>query len=79
MLGRVAVYDPKTQSWKERGLPGDNPMAYAVYVDENDLVWSSDLEQIHWYDLIQFRKPLIRSLCPFLRQTYDKFWVSQVK
>jgi virginiamycin B lyase len=42
MLGRVAVYDPKTQSWKERGLPGDNPMAYAVYVDENDLVWSSD-------------------------------------
>jgi len=40
--GQVAVYDPKTQSWKEWRLPGDNPMAYAVYVDENDLVWLSD-------------------------------------
>jgi virginiamycin B lyase len=40
--GQVAVYDPKTQAWKEWRLPGDNPMAYAVYVDENDFVWLSD-------------------------------------
>jgi virginiamycin B lyase len=38
----VAVYDPATQIWKEWRLPGENPLPYAVYVDDQDMVWVSD-------------------------------------
>ncbi len=41
-VGQLAVYSPLTGDWKEWQLPGDNPMPYAVYVDEKDLVWVSD-------------------------------------
>ena len=37
--GQVSVYDPADQSWREWRLPGDRPQAYAVYVDEQDMVW----------------------------------------
>jgi virginiamycin B lyase len=40
--GTVAVYTPATGRWQEWRLPGDAPMAYAVYVDETDAVWLSD-------------------------------------
>jgi virginiamycin B lyase len=40
--GNVSVYDPESEEWQTWHLPGDNPMAYAVYVDENDMVWLSD-------------------------------------
>jgi virginiamycin B lyase len=40
--GQVAVYDPRTQAWREWRLPGRSPQAYAVYVDERDVVWLSD-------------------------------------
>lgn len=40
--GRVAVYDPKTERWREWKLPGKRPKAYAIYVDEKDRVWLSD-------------------------------------
>ena len=40
--GQVAVHDPSDGSWQEWPLPGDNPMTYAVYVDENDIVWLTD-------------------------------------
>ncbi|MDW7774031.1 MAG: hypothetical protein SCH71_14185 [Desulfobulbaceae bacterium] len=40
--GQLALYDPKSGSWKEWKLPGEKPQAYAVYVDENDIVWLSD-------------------------------------
>jgi virginiamycin B lyase len=40
--GQVGVYDPATQQWREWRLPGDAPMAYAVYVDERDDVWITD-------------------------------------
>ena len=40
--GQVAVYDPTNISWKEWKLPGDHPQAYAVYIDEKDIVWLSD-------------------------------------
>jgi virginiamycin B lyase len=40
--GQVAVYDPADDSWREWRLPGDQPLAYAVYVDEHDGVWLSD-------------------------------------
>jgi virginiamycin B lyase len=40
--GQVAVYDPANDSWKEWKLPGSGPQAYAVYVDEQDIVWLSD-------------------------------------
>ena len=40
--GQVGVYDPATDSWEEWPLPGDAPQAYAVYVDEADVVWLTD-------------------------------------
>lgn len=40
--GQVAVYDPSDGSWREWPLPGERPQAYAVYVDEQDMVWLSD-------------------------------------
>ena len=38
----MAVYDPSTGEWREWKLPGSEPRAYAVYVDERDMVWLSD-------------------------------------
>ena len=40
--GQVAVHDPADGSWREWKLPGGGPMTYAVYVDENDIVWLTD-------------------------------------
>jgi virginiamycin B lyase len=40
--GQVGVYDPKSKEWREWTLPGDAPQAYAVFVDERDLVWLTD-------------------------------------
>jgi len=40
--GQVGMYDPKTNTWREWKLPGDDPQAYAVYVDDKDTVWLSD-------------------------------------
>jgi virginiamycin B lyase len=36
------MHDPASGAWKEWPLPGDNPKAYAVYVDDKDKVWASD-------------------------------------
>ena len=36
------MYDPADESWQTWRLPGNAPSAYAVYVDENDVVWLSD-------------------------------------
>ena len=36
------MYDPANNSWREWKLPGDRPQAYAVYVDDQDMVWLSD-------------------------------------
>ena len=38
--GQLARYDGS--SWKEWKLPGNNPMAYAVFVDDADIVWVTD-------------------------------------
>ncbi len=40
--GQVGRYDPATQSWREWRLPGPDPAAYAVFVDDVDDVWLSD-------------------------------------
>ncbi len=44
--GNLSVHDPLAPAaqpaWKTWRLPGDNPRAYAVYVDEQDKVWVSD-------------------------------------
>jgi virginiamycin B lyase len=40
--GNLARYDPATAEWREWRLPGEEPQAYAVYVDERDDVWLSD-------------------------------------
>ncbi len=36
------MFDPATGEWQEWRLPGPGPRAYAVYVDEADIVWLSD-------------------------------------
>lgn len=40
--GQVSVFDPVGKTWRSWKLPGESPRAYAVYVDENDLVWLTD-------------------------------------
>lgn len=40
--GQVSVYDPAGNSWRSWKLPGEDPLTYAVYVDEHDKVWLSD-------------------------------------
>jgi virginiamycin B lyase len=40
--GKLGLYDPLTNSWKEWSLPGNNPKPYAVFVDDRDMVWLSD-------------------------------------
>jgi len=40
--GQLSRYTPYDGSWKSYKLPGDQPKAYAVYVDERDIVWVSD-------------------------------------
>ena len=44
--GNLSVHDPaaKTaaQTWRVWKLPGDAPRCYAVYVDDRDMVWTSD-------------------------------------
>ena len=51
-VGQVARYDPSDGSWREWKLPGEVPRAYAVYVDERDIVWLSDFgdDAIHAFD-----------------------------
>jgi virginiamycin B lyase len=40
--GQVSVHDPKANQWKQWKLPGKNPQTYAVFVDDQDLVWMTD-------------------------------------
>ena len=40
--GNLSLYDPVAKRWKVYKLPGDEPHAYAVFVDDHDLVWVSD-------------------------------------
>ncbi len=40
--GKLGMFDPEMNLWKEWKLPGNNPKPYAVYVDANDKVWISD-------------------------------------
>ncbi len=40
--GRLALYEPDAGRWREWRVPGDRPRPYAVYVDEDDMVWLSD-------------------------------------
>jgi virginiamycin B lyase len=40
--GHLSVYDPSTGAWRAWPLPGADPMPYAVYVDEDDVVWVTD-------------------------------------
>ena len=42
MPARSACTIPPSAPWREWPLPGDNPHAYAVYVDESRCVWLSD-------------------------------------
>jgi virginiamycin B lyase len=50
--GQLSVYDPAGSAWATYPLPGDSAQAYAVYVDETDIVWVSDFggNAIHRFD-----------------------------
>jgi len=39
-LGNVSVFDPSSKTWREWKLPGQEPHAYAVWVDPE--VWLSE-------------------------------------
>jgi virginiamycin B lyase len=42
-VGKLGMYDPSNNKWKEWKLPGVNPMPYAIFVDKkDDKVWLSD-------------------------------------
>ncbi|HEV8654382.1 MAG TPA: SMP-30/gluconolactonase/LRE family protein [Candidatus Limnocylindria bacterium] len=41
-VGQVGVYYPDSRQWKEWKIPGADPMPYAVYVDDADIVWLTD-------------------------------------
>ena len=36
------MHDPASGTWREWRLPGAQPQAYAVYVDDRDAVWLTD-------------------------------------
>jgi virginiamycin B lyase len=40
--GQVSAYNPADNSWREWKVPGERPRIYAVYVDDQDIVWLSD-------------------------------------
>ena len=44
--GNLSVHDPAATTpasrWRTWKLPGNEPRAYAVYVDERDVVWVSE-------------------------------------
>jgi virginiamycin B lyase len=40
--GKLGMYNPVTNEWKEWKLPGQNPQPYAIFVDDKDIVWLSD-------------------------------------
>ncbi len=41
-VGRVGMYDPAKNTWKEWRAPGDHPAIYSIFVDDRDQVWVSD-------------------------------------
>ncbi|MBW3662808.1 MAG: hypothetical protein KY469_06885 [Actinobacteria bacterium] len=40
--GKLARFDPDTETWTEWDLPTDGAQPYAVFVDDRDLVWVTD-------------------------------------
>jgi virginiamycin B lyase len=40
--GQLGFFSAHVNLWKEWKLPGANPMPYAVYVDDHDIVWLTD-------------------------------------
>jgi virginiamycin B lyase len=38
----LSRYTPSSGAWRSWKLPGDKPRAYAVYVDERDIVWVTE-------------------------------------
>ena len=40
--GKLGMYNPINNTWKEWQLPGNSPQPYAIFVDDKDMVWLSD-------------------------------------
>ncbi len=40
--GKLALYNPTSDAWREYGLGNGRVQAYAVYVDDRDIVWVTD-------------------------------------
>ncbi len=43
--GKIGMYDPAKNTWKEWRAPGDHPAIYAIFVDDRDQIWVSDFGQ----------------------------------
>ena len=65
--GKLGVYNPDNKSWNEWQIPGENPLPYAVYVDEHDMVWISDFAS---NSLIRF-DPILEKFGEFKLPTKD--------
>jgi virginiamycin B lyase len=68
--GQQSRYDPATEEWSLWPLPGPSPQAYAVHVDETDIVCVSDFggNAIHRFDPAPQRRSS-PSTCPQTRAT----------
>src|SRR3989441_11438900 len=42
-VGQLGVYDPASSRWHEWRLPSGDAQPYAVYVDDQNIIWLSDL------------------------------------
>ena len=40
--GKLGMYNPFNNTWKEWQLPGNNPQPYAIFVDDKDMISLSD-------------------------------------
>jgi virginiamycin B lyase len=65
--GKLGVYNPDSKSWNEWQIPGENPLPYAVYVDEHDKVWISDFAS---NSLLRF-DPILEKFGEFKLPTKD--------
>jgi virginiamycin B lyase len=65
--GKLGVYNPDNKSWNEWQIPGENPLPYAVYVDEHDMVWISDFAS---NSLLRF-DPILEKFGEFKLPTKD--------
>ena len=71
--------NPVDNSWREWKLPGDRPQAYAVFVDDQDMIWLSDFSAnaLTRFDLR--KKPFKFLRCQALGLPYARSWAGPAR